>query len=217
MISRVMSSRLRLWSAATLALVALGSALPGVEVSPAAAVEAGARVAPPRAGTALDAGPGRAGRYNPSTPRQVRDDDGVAVPKHMAAAVTETVPVTGRHGVPGSGVAAVALLVTTSGAGRAGAVALAAPGQLSSASVLATFERGDRSIQQVLVPLDSSGRLSLVSSADVSVVLHVVGWVGTASTRSDVAVLDRGVVVLDGQGKRSRVTGSRSRVARVGA
>ena len=211
-------ARLRTCCAVALVSVVLCGGLPGVDVAHAAPVDrAVGAAAPSVSGDHRAAAPGRPGRYNPATPRQVRDGNGAPAPASMSAAVTETVAVTGRHGIPGSGVAAVTLLVTTRGADRPGAVALAAPGRLSGASVTATFERGQESTQQVLVPLDPAGDLSLVASTAVSVVLHVVGWVGTASTSSDIAVLDEGAVVLDGAGRKSRVTATRSKVARVGA
>jgi len=103
----------------------------------------------------------------------VGGDDVPALP--LVPKVPLRVPVTGVAGVP-SDASGVALNVTAVGASRAGWLRVwpCESRQPSTSSV--NFEAGSVSPNAVVVPVDGSGEVCVVSSQSVDVVVDVAGW-----------------------------------------
>jgi murein DD-endopeptidase MepM/ murein hydrolase activator NlpD len=90
---------------------------------------------------------------------------------------TVNVPVVGTGGVPASGVAAVALNVTVTGAGGAGYLALFPTGSPQPASSSINYKAWETVANLVQVPVGTGGDASIyVGGAAVNVIADVVGY-----------------------------------------
>ena len=128
----------------------------------------------------LSSGQTAAGRYRPLTPARILDSrTGLGVPKGpVAKGTARTLQVTGRGGVPASGVAAVALNVTATGASAPGYVQVVpsagdtAMGSSSNLNVVT----GQTVANLVIVPVGDSGAVDVYSSGGTHVLADVAGW-----------------------------------------
>ncbi|MEX2290194.1 MAG: hypothetical protein WD794_07705 [Mycobacteriales bacterium] len=127
-----------------------------------------------------------AGRYRPLTPARILDTrSGLGAPKGpLGKQQAATVQVTGRGGVPASGVSAVALNVTATGAPVAGFVQVVpsagstAAGASSNLNVVARQTVANL----VVVPVGDSGAVDVYSSGGTHVLADVAGWFTDDST-----------------------------------
>lgn len=128
----------------------------------------------------LASGETAAGRYRPLTPDRILDTrTGVGAPKAMVGKGSAiTVQVTGRGGVPGSGVSAVALNVTATGAPASGFVQVmpsAGSTPAGSSSNLNVVAR-QTVANLVVVPVGDGGAVDVYSSSGTHVLADVAGW-----------------------------------------
>ncbi len=95
-----------------------------------------------------------------------------------------TVPITGAHGIPSSGVGSVVLNVTVTGSNRAGFVT-AYPSQTTrpEASNL-NYLKGQTVAGLVVVPVGADGAVTLYSLGAAQLVVDADGWFSTADTSS---------------------------------
>lgn len=128
-------------------------------------------------------GPTAAGRYRPLAPQRLLDTrtglgiaDGAKAPVGPGRAVT--VQVTGRGGVPASGVSAVALNVTATGAAAPGFVQVlpSAGSTVAGAASNINVLTGSTVANLVIVPVGDAGAVDVYSSGGTHAVADVVGW-----------------------------------------
>ena len=136
-----------------------------------------------------------AGRYRPLTPERILDTrTGLGAPKAaLGRSQAATVQVTGRGGVPSSGVSAVALNVTATGAPAAGFVQVmpSAGGTAAGASSNLNVVARQTVANLVIVPVGDSGAVDVYSSGGTHVLADVAGWFTDEST----AASDTGLFV----------------------
>lgn len=128
-----------------------------------------------------------AGRFTPVAPDRVLDTrTGIGVPAAKpAAGDTVSVRVTGRGGVPSTGVAAVALNATAAEATNGGFVTAWPSGRARpDASNLNLVAPGDTAANLVLVPVGADGSVSLYTEQGAHLIADVVGWFGDDSQPS---------------------------------
>ncbi|MCU1537393.1 MAG: hypothetical protein JWP82_1744 [Humibacillus sp.] len=118
----------------------------------------------------------------PTPGRLVDTRSGVGVAAGAVSGGTDaTVQVTGRGGVPASGVGSVVLNVTTFGGATPGWVTAYASGaalpDVRSTSWFGSYYTNN----EVLVKVGSDGRIKLRPSSDVGMVVDVVGWLPPAA------------------------------------
>ena len=128
----------------------------------------------------LASGQTAAGRYRPLTPDRILDTrTGLGAPKApLAKGSALTVQVTGRGGVPTSGVSAVALNVTATGAPAAGFVQVmpSAGGTAAGSSSNLNVVARQTVANLVVVPVGDSGAVDVYSSGGTHVLADVAGW-----------------------------------------
>ncbi len=124
-----------------------------------------------------------AGRYRPLTPARVLDTrTGEGVPSGAKGALVKgsalTLQLTGRGGVPSSGVSAVALNVTSTGSRSGGFVQVvpSAGGTAAGASSNLNHTAGQTVANLVVVPVGDSGAVDVYSSSGTHVLADVAGW-----------------------------------------
>ncbi|MCU1367806.1 MAG: acid phosphatase [Ilumatobacteraceae bacterium] len=123
------------------------------------------------------------GRLNPLAPTRIFDTrSGSAVNFSGAkpgAASTTRVAVTGKGGVPTTGVEAAVLNLTATDASGAGFVQIAPAGQLSpGASSNLNLERiGETIANQVVVPVGAGGSVDIYSQSGTNLVVDVAGYI----------------------------------------
>ncbi|MEO9322186.1 hypothetical protein ABFT23_01765 [Nocardioides sp. C4-1] len=175
-------------------------------LAPSSAAPSSPTSAPPSAPSSgragLDTGvtrgaPSTLGRLNPVPPVVVRAANGAVLPGALAAGRVSRVRVVDGHGVPAVGVSAVALQLTVRGGPRPGRVRVGAPTMLRRTPATVAFGAGDTVANQVVVPLDASGQVDVLSSAPAAVGLTVVGWLDSATADPDLQVLAAPRRVLD--------------------
>lgn len=134
-----------------------------------------------------------AGRYRPLTPERILDTrTGMGAPKGaLGKASAATVQVTGRGGVPSSGVSAVALNVTATGAAAPGFVQVvpSAGGTAAGASSNLNVVARQTVANLVVVPVGDSGAVDVYSSGGTHVLADVAGWFTDSSTSASDAGL----------------------------
>ena len=115
----------------------------------------------------------RTGSYVPVAPARVLAVRGLGAGKATAF------PVTGRAGVPATGVGAVLVNVTVSGVSRAGSLKLYPTGAAVPAQVLATHAAGLPGNAGIRVTPGTGGRLTVLNNATApgTVTVDVVGYV----------------------------------------
>ncbi len=132
----------------------------------------------------------RAGRYvSAATPARLvdsRNGTGLAGPGKLGERDTRVVQVTGRGGVPASGVTAVAVNLTMTETGGAGFLTVSPDGAATVSNVNVDHAGATRA-NFAIVPLDANGRVRLFSLSASHVVVDVAGWFtdGTAPTSSE--------------------------------
>ncbi|MDA8184959.1 MAG: hypothetical protein M0035_11125 [Actinomycetota bacterium] len=159
--------------------------------------------------SAASSTPSVAGTYNPITPARLVDTRCAASPAPsycagenlpaanagvgpLAAQATANVTVTGVGGVPASGVAAVVLNVTVTGDAAGGYLSVWPEGQPRATVSNLNWSPGETVPNRVVVPVSSTGQISLYngSSSSLDVIVDVGGWIAssTSSTMGDLFV-----------------------------
>jgi hypothetical protein len=118
-------------------------------------------------------------RYHPVAPTRLFDTRNES--SAVIGGTGRVVGVSGRAGVPTSGVRAVAVNVTTMGASSGGHVAMTpgtSTGKPTTPSVF--FTSGAPVSNRALVPVSADGSIRAYASVTTHVVIDVVGWFGTA-------------------------------------
>ncbi len=133
----------------------------------------------------------RDGRYQPITPTRLFDtragSGGVAKGK-LAAGGTLSIPVSGRAGVPASGVSAVVLNVTVTQPAKAGYITVYSGATRPPSSNLNHAAARDVAAQ-VIVPVASDGTIKVFSFAETHVLGDIAGWFTDATAaESDVGL-----------------------------
>ena len=142
--------------------------------APSAEITAAAGVAP--SGAASTGEPGSFVSLAPSRVLDTRSGNGAGGP--VAAGATIAVQITGRGGVPSSGVAAVALNVTETGASQSGFITVYPDGTAQPTASNLNFPAGDTRANSVTVKLGSNGKISLTNSSSgrVHLIADVAGY-----------------------------------------
>ncbi|HAP74980.1 MAG TPA: hypothetical protein DCR14_02760 [Acidimicrobiaceae bacterium] len=139
-------------------------------------------------------GPTRAGRFMPLTPSRLLDTRPQYVVGYSGAKPdagdTVTVQVSGRGGVPTSGIRAVALNVVAVQPEGPGDVQVGAPGMSAGGWRNLIVSRPSQVVANlVIVPVDSNGRVALRTTVGTHLVVDVQGWFTTTSAPSTMAGL----------------------------
>lgn len=125
------------------------------------------------------------GRYRPLTPARILDTRaGLGAPKELVGKGSAiTVQVTGQGGVPASGVSAVALNVTATGAPAGGFVQVvpSAGGTAAGSSSNLNVVARQTVANLVVVPVGDGGAVDVYSSSGTHVLADVAGWFTDAS------------------------------------
>lgn len=134
----------------------------------------------------LASGETAAGRYRPLSPARVLDTrSGLGAAKGLVGkGQAITVQVTGAGGVPSSGVSAVALNVTATGAPAGGFVQVipSAGGTAAGASSNLNVVARQTVANLVVVPVGDTGAVDLYSSSGTHLLADVAGWFTDDST-----------------------------------
>jgi hypothetical protein len=121
----------------------------------------------------------KAGRYlSAATPARLvdsRDGTGLAGPGKLAARDTRVVQVTGRGGVPASGVTAVAVNLTLTETSGAGFLTVTPDGAPTVSNVNVDHIGATRA-NFAIVPVDANGRVRLFTLSAAHVIVDVAGW-----------------------------------------
>jgi hypothetical protein len=134
-------------------------------------------------------GPASAGRFTALTPTRLLDTrPGTAVGftgPSPRAGDTLDVQVTGRGGVPTSGVSAVVLNVVATETHAGGSVQVGAAGMPVGAWRNLLVSRAGQTIANVvIVPVDADGRIALNTTLDTDLVVDVQGWFNSSGAAS---------------------------------
>lgn len=120
----------------------------------------------------------KAGRFIATDPNRILDTRnaiGIAAGR-LAPKSTVDLQVTGRGGVPATGVSAVAMVVTSVGATTPGYVTVWPTGQgIPEASSLNSMG-GDVRANLVIVPVGANGKVSLFTWSSIDLLADVAGW-----------------------------------------
>ncbi|MEO6413098.1 MAG: hypothetical protein ABIO48_10985 [Pedococcus sp.] len=131
-------------------------------------------------------GPPLTSAFRPLDPARLLDTRaaiGVPTTSRPAAGATVTVQVTGRGGVPATGVSAVVLTVTATAAGGAGFVTAYAGGMPRPGTANLNLDHSGQTISnQVVVPVGPTGTVSLYTKGPVHLIADVAGWFQPALT-----------------------------------
>lgn len=94
----------------------------------------------------------------------------------LGAGTTTTIQVTGRSGVPSTGVSAVAVQLQVRNGGTVGGYVSVDPTGIAGSRY--TWAPNERAGGLVIAQLDAAGTLTIYASAAVDVIIDVVGWFG---------------------------------------
>lgn len=108
------------------------------------------------------------------TPNRLLDTRQTATP--LAAGATRTLAVTGRGGVPATGVRAVVLNVTSTASAANGFATVFATGQTRTSATNIAFTPGRSLANRVIVEAGTDGTVSLHASQQTHLVVDVVGY-----------------------------------------
>ena len=128
---------------------------------------------------------GTGARFNPVRPGRVLDTrTGIGGPQApFGTGTVRRVQVGGLHGVPSSGVSAVALNLTVDGASVPSYLTAWANGTHQPYASNINFVGGDVRANLAVVPVDAQGRIQLYNYVgSVSVIADVVGWYDASGT-----------------------------------
>jgi hypothetical protein len=124
--------------------------------------------------------------FTPLTPSRVldtREPTGVAAKAPVAANSSIDVQITGRGGVPASGVSAVALNVTVADATAGSYLTVWPTGVTRPLASNLNFAARQIIPNMVVVPVGTGGKVSLYNAVgSTNVIADVVGWYGTAAS-----------------------------------
>lgn len=110
------------------------------------------------------------GRYSPVLPSRLRSAS-------IAGEQTQSLPVTGRDGVPASGVSAVVLTLTVTGGSATSHLVAYAGGEARPSTSVLNWVRGQTIATTVIVPVGRDGRVTLYSrSGTVRLIADVTGY-----------------------------------------
>ena len=131
-----------------------------------------------------------AGRFTSLAPQRILDTrTGNGAPVGRVNGQLD-LQVTGRGGVPGSGVAAVAMVLTgTDALGPGFATAWPTGQPLPNASTLNLSSPNETRANLVVVPVGANGKVSLRTSMGVHLIADVAGWITDASQPSSASGL----------------------------
>jgi hypothetical protein len=157
---------------------------------------------------AADVGSGYAPATSPARLLDTRSGLG-ATAGQIPAGRTLTLQVTGRGGVPSTGVAAVALNVTVTGPAAAGFVSVY-PGPTRPVASTVNYVAGQTIPNQTIVKVSSTGRVTVYAHSRTHVVVDVLGWFPTGSDLKSLSPV-RAMDTRSGLGAPlAQVTGGRS-------
>ena len=123
-----------------------------------------------------DQSPGPDGLFNPVVPARLLDTRSTGF-SPLGSGGVQTVQVTGRGGVPGSGVAAVVLNLTVTGPTRASYLTAWPSGATRPVVSNLNFVAGQTVANRVVVMLSSDGKAEFFNSAGTTdIVVDVNGW-----------------------------------------
>lgn len=128
--------------------------------------------------------PAAGARYNALVPSRIldtRSGNGAAAAK-LGAGSTLTLQVTGRGGVPASGVSAVAMNVTVTEPRVTGSLAAWPTGQSRPDTISVSYSTNQTVPNLVVSKVGSDGKVGLQSTAEAHVIADVVGWYGDGTT-----------------------------------
>jgi len=109
-------------------------------------------------------------------------DGSVAGPPKLVAGSAFHLPVSGRGGMPATGVGSVALNITAINPSATGYLTVWPAGEAQPNASNLNFIPGQVVPNMVLVPLGANGQVSLWSSANVDVLVDVLGWFPSGET-----------------------------------
>lgn len=147
-----------------------------------------------RASAAAVAAPAAAGAVVSVPPARIADSrDGVQIAGAVAALSTAGVQVTGRGGIPGSGVAAVLATVTVVGPQQGGHLNVWSSGSTRPGTSNLNFRAGETIANTVLVRVGTGGGIQVFNGSygSVQVIVDVTGYIrsGTPTAAGAVAAL----------------------------
>jgi hypothetical protein len=123
-----------------------------------------------------DSPTGPAGRFRPVPPSRVLDTRGGA-PVGYGAGGALALTVTGRGGIPATGVSAVVLNLTVTNPSAAGFLAVYPAGTAWPGNSNLNFSAGQTIPNRVIAPVGAGGAISILGSVDrADVVVDVGGW-----------------------------------------
>jgi len=128
----------------------------------------------------------RSGAFVAVTPTRIADSRTcLQMPAAVAAGQTVALQVTGRCGVPGSGVAAVVLTVTVVAPQCSGYITVSPAGVLRQPISDLTFPSGVTIAKTVTVPVGANGRIDLFngSAGEVHLVVDLTGYTASVEQR----------------------------------
>ena len=122
---------------------------------------------------------GTLGALVPLTPSRILDtrDSTGGVPGPVAAEATIDVQVTGRGGVPATGVRAVVLNATVTQPATLGYLTVFPSGAARPLASDLNFAGGETQANLVVVQVGAGGKVSMASSAGAHVIFDVAGWI----------------------------------------
>ncbi|MCU1536131.1 MAG: hypothetical protein JWP82_482 [Humibacillus sp.] len=160
-------------------------------LAPTAVASSPAPTAPTAPTAPSVAAPGLVGTFYPGDGSRILDTrsaNGVSTRTPIPAGQTVTLQVTGRGGVSSSGVGAVVLNLTVTGPAKAGYLTAWPAGQAMPATSSLNFLAGENRAALVTVPVSSTGKVSLRSTASTHLLANVQGYYfdGTVELDGDV-------------------------------
>jgi hypothetical protein len=124
-------------------------------------------------------GTSTAGRFVPVNPDRVLDSRnaiGIPTTSKVAGDTTVTVQITGKGGIPASGVSAVVANLTANGADTPGFVTAWPSGTVPNASNVNLDTVGQTRPNQIILPVSASGTINLRTTTGVHLIVDVAGY-----------------------------------------
>ena len=136
--------------------------------------------------------PAPGGSLHPVAPVRLLDTrSGLGAPAGATQAIT--LQITGRLGIPVTGVAAVALNVTVTAPAGGGFVTAYPAGQARPTVSNVNFSAGQTIANLVVVPVGVGGKIELYASVATQLIADAAGWFSSAATASPAVGLFHGV------------------------
>ena len=131
--------------------------------------------------------PGAAGTYHPSTSARIADTQsgwGGGKPGYVSSKNSVTYTVTGKNGIPSTGVSAVVVQLTAFDQHGNGAFVAYAAGTSRPAAVSFAYGPTGTQVGKVVVPVSSTGRISVAGAGAYQAHLRidVIGWYASADS-----------------------------------